>query len=68
MAWKYIGYIAGGLLILVLIGGVGFILVRRTEGYKADKQTFQTFEPHFFIGGCATYKTGNPGEIEKEKK
>jgi len=52
---KIIGYVAAGLLILVLIGGVGYSLVRKTEGYKAEEQNFYSFEPHFFIGGCARY-------------
>ena len=57
MNWKVLGYIFAILLILVLIGGIGFTFMRTTEGYRGREQNFYTFEPHFgFMGGCAHYR------------
>ena len=55
MYWKIIGYIGAGLLILALTVGVGIKLTQKAEGYKAEEQNFYSFEPHFFVGGCARY-------------
>lgn len=57
MNFKIIGYIGAGLLILVLIGGIGWKLIAKTEGYRAQEQNFYSFEPHYIgIGGCARYE------------
>lgn len=75
--YKIIGYVALGLLLLVLIGGIGWKLIGKTEGYRATEQNFYSFEPHFFVGGCARYdatrkpdnkvvKTNKP-EVEVKK-
>jgi len=62
MNLKLIGTILGALAFLVIIGALGWKVVGKTEGYRADEQTFQSFEPHYFIGGCASYK------VMREKK
>ena len=61
MNLKIIIYIVSGLFILVLIGGVGYSIVRKTEGYRADNQEFYSFEPHI-LGGCAMYKAYQKAE------
>ena len=73
--YKIIGYIALGFFLLVIIGGVGWKIIGKTEGYRAEEQTFNSFEPHFFIGGCARYdayrkpdKPINKVEVKKEVK
>jgi hypothetical protein len=72
---KIILIIGAVLLFLALSVGVGVKLTQKTEGYKAqDDQTFYSFEPHFFIGGCATYRVPTPEDktpikrIEKQAK
>lgn len=53
---KVIGYIGAGLLILALTVGIGIKLTQKAEGYRAQEQNFYSFEPHFFVGGCARYE------------
>lgn len=56
MNLKIIGYTVVVILGLALAIGVGVKLTQKAEGYKAqDDQFFYSFEPHFFIGGCARY-------------
>jgi hypothetical protein len=56
MNLKLILAIGAILFCLALSIGFGVKLAQKAEGYKAnDDQTFNSFEPHFFIGGCATY-------------
>lgn len=55
MYWKIIGYVLAGLLGLALIIGVGIKITQKAEGYKAETQTFYTFEPHYLFG-CARYE------------
>jgi hypothetical protein len=66
--YKIIGYIALGLLLLVLIGGIGWKLIGKTEGYRAEEQSFYSFEPHFFIGGCARYDATRKDDSRMVKK
>lgn len=73
MNFKIIGYIGAGLLILVLIGGIGWKLIAKTEGYRAQEQNFYSFEPHFFLPGCANYNvikenTVKKGEVPAQKQ
>ena len=66
--YKIIGYIAGELLLLVLIGGIGWKIIGKTEGYRAEEQNFYSFEPHFFVGGCARYDATKKDDARMVKK
>lgn len=66
MNLKLVAYIVAFLFVLVIVGGVGYKLVQRSEGYKAEKQEFYSFEPHI-IGGCAMYKAYQRAEKPKVK-
>lgn len=68
MYLKIIGYIGAGLLILVLIGGIGWKIIGKTEGYKAQEQNFYSFEPHFMFGGCARYNVFRKPEVKPTVK
>jgi hypothetical protein len=69
MYLKIIGYVAGGLLLLVLIGGIGWKLIGKTEGYRSGAdQNFYSFEPHFLVGGCARYDATRKPETKTEPK
>ena len=73
---KIIGYVGAGLLILVLIGGVGWKIVQKAEGYKADTQNFYSVDYHPLVGGCLRYDAlkmpekpkPEPKPIKKEAK
>ena len=62
--WRLIGIGGGILLILVITGAVGWKIIGKSEGYRAEEQTFNSFEPHFFIGGCARYDAYRKPDIE----
>jgi hypothetical protein len=68
MYWRIIGYVGAALLILALTVGVGVKMTQKAEGYKANNdQNFYSFEPHFFIGGCARYDAFRKSDAKAEK-
>ena len=66
MNLRTIGIICAVILVLALSVGLGFKIMQKTEGYKADTQEFYSFEPHFFVGGCASYRVMQ-AESQKRK-
>ncbi len=66
--WKIIGYVAGGLLLLVLIFGIGWKIIGKTEGYRAEEQNFYSFDYHPLIGGCARYDSFKKPETKELKQ
>ncbi len=56
MQLKTVAIIGAILLILALSVGVGFKMIQTSESQKAELIDNKTFEPHFFIGGCASYR------------
>jgi hypothetical protein len=68
MYWKIIGIVGAILMILALTVGIGVKMTQKAEGYKANNdQNFYSFEPHFFVGGCARYDTfRKPDKVEKK--
>lgn len=56
MNWRTIGIICGVILLLAISVGITWKMIQKSESYKADQQEFYTCEPHFFIGGCASYR------------
>jgi len=67
---RIIGYISAGLLLLVLIGGIGWKMIAKTEGYRAQEQNFYSFDYHPLFGGCARYdsfKKPKTAEIKKQE-
>lgn len=64
MNWKIIGYVAAILLILVLLGGIGFTFMRTTETYKAKEQHYYTTDVKYYplSGGCAMVRVLQEGD------
>jgi hypothetical protein len=54
MNLKLVATIGAIILILALSVGVGVKMMQKSEGYKAESQTFYTFEPHIMFG-CSRY-------------
>lgn len=69
MNFKIVGYIFGVLLLLVLIGGVGYKLIAPTNktviGQGGKLITLNTEKPSFPLGGCSIYRVNLKAYWEK---
>ena len=58
MQWKTVGIIFVVIAFLVILGAVGWKIMQKTEGYRAQEQTFysptNTYLPFSF--GCSNIK------------
>lgn len=68
MNWKIIGYIGTVLLVIVLTGALGWKIIGKTEGYRAEEQNFYSLDYHPFIGGCARYDAYKKPDLKPELK
>ena len=58
MNWKIIIYIAGILLLLVVIGGIGFVIVRPTNSQRADEIKNIYTDSSMPLLGCNAWRVG----------
>lgn len=60
MIWKYLGYGAVILILLVSIGGIGFVIIRPTSKTVVSAGgrviNVNTESPQIPLGGCSVYR------------